>query len=65
MPLFPYRLISSTLGPPLTSLGRVLAFAFLTVSVNDASGANAKDYNVYVKDLASPQGSTTKYQVTI
>lgn len=41
------------------------SFVLQTVSVNDASGANPKEYNVYVKDLASAQGSTTKYQVTI
>ena len=41
------------------------SFTLNVVSVNDASGANAKNYNVYVKDLAAPQGSTTKYQVTI
>ena len=41
------------------------SFIKQTVSVLDASGANGKDYNVYVKDLASAQVTSTNYQVTI
>lgn len=41
------------------------SFVLNTVSVLDASSANGKNYNVYVKDLASAQASATKYQITI
>ena len=41
------------------------SFTKSVVSVLDASGANGKDYNVYVKDLAGAQGTDTTYTVTI
>lgn len=41
------------------------SFALSVVSVFDASGSNGKNYNVYVKDLATAQATGTKYQITI
>lgn len=41
------------------------SFVLNTVSVLDANNANGKNYNVYVKDLASAQANATKYQITI
>ena len=41
------------------------SFALNVVSVLDASGSNGKNYNVYVKDLATAQATGTKYQITI
>lgn len=41
------------------------SFTLQTVQVNDASGANPKAYNVYVKDMAGAQASGTTYTVTI
>lgn len=41
------------------------SFTLNTIEVNDASGGNSKTYNVYVKDLASPQAAATNYDVTI
>lgn len=41
------------------------SFVLQEVEVNAANGENAKTYNVYVKDLAGAQGTTTTYTVTI
>lgn len=41
------------------------SFQLLSVQVADASGTNAVNYNVYVKDLASAQEGATTYTVTI
>lgn len=41
------------------------SFTLQTVQVNDASGANPKTYNVYVKDMAGAQANGTTYTVTI
>ena len=41
------------------------SFTMSVVNVLDASGANGKDYNVYVKDLAGAQSTATTYTVTI
>lgn len=41
------------------------SFVKQTVEVEGKDGYAAKTYNVYVKDLAAAQGTTTAYQVTI
>ena len=41
------------------------SFDLHKIQVNDASGANPKEYNVYVKDMADAQASATTYNVTI
>lgn len=41
------------------------SFALQKVQVNDASGANPKEYNVYVKDLAAAQANATTYSVKL
>lgn len=41
------------------------SFTLQTVQVNDASSANPKTYNVYVKDMAGAQANGTTYTVTI
>ena len=41
------------------------AFTKSVVEVNDASGANPINYNVYVKDAANPNDTANKYTMTI
>lgn len=41
------------------------SFDLYKVQVNDASHVNPKEYNVYIKDLASAQVNATTYNVTI
>ena len=41
------------------------AFTKSVVQVNDASGANPINYNVYVKDAANPNDTANKYTMTI